>query len=255
MGKDLLHTVLKEGTIVSTKLSSSNIWHQNIVYKVENKSVSIALITGFLENIIMPGQTITIKYTSDELEYLFIGIVEDILPQFPSSIKVNIQTTKNLKNTRVFPRYDVYVAANIKYEKSEEYFAIIHDISLIGMGFYSKDNFNIDNEQLSLTIFLPNKKIIQAKGIINRKISFDSYTDYGMKYTNMHEENNNSLYAYFSDIEKEKSRYKDTFFKSIKKHLPWYIDPHIIAMFKVSVFLFSSTYISLLICLIVFSGL
>jgi c-di-GMP-binding flagellar brake protein YcgR len=221
LGKDLLYTILKEGTVISTKLSTSNIWHQNIVYKVENKSVSIALIPGFLENIIMPGQTITIKYTSEELEYLFIGIIDDILPQFPSSVKVNIQTIKNLKNSRVFPRYDVYVAANIKYENSdEEFFAIIHDISLIGMGFYSKNNFNIDNEQLCLTIFLPNKNIIHAKGTINRKNSFDSYTDYGMNYTNMQEENNNSLYAYFSDIEKEKSRYRETFFKSIKKHLP-----------------------------------
>lgn len=221
MGKDLVYTILKEGTVVSTKLATSNIWHQNIVYKVENKSVSIALIPGFLENIIMPGQTITIKYTNEELEYLFIGIIEDITPQFPSSIKVNIRTIKNLKNTRVFPRYDVYVAATIKYENcEEEFFAIIHDISLIGMGFYSKDNFQMNNEQLSLTIFLPNKKIINAKGIINRKTSFEAYTDYGMKYTNMQEENNNSLYAYFSDIEKEKSRYKDTFFKSIKKHLP-----------------------------------
>lgn len=221
LGKDLLYTILKEGTVVSTKLATSNIWHQNIVYKVENKSVSIALIPGFLENIIMPGQTITIKYTSEELEYLFIGVIDDILPQFPSSVKVIIQTIKNLKNARVFPRYDVYVAANIKYENSdEEFFAIIHDISLIGMGFYSKNNFNIDNEQLCLSIFLPNKNIIYAKGTINRINSFDSYTDYGMNYTNMQEENNNSLYAYFSDIEKEKSRYKDTFFKSIKKHLP-----------------------------------
>lgn len=221
LGKDLLYTILKEGTVVSTKLATSNIWHQNIVYKVENKSVSIALIPGFLENIIMPGQTITIKYTSEELEYLFIGVIDDIYPQFPSSVKVIIQTIKNLKNARVFPRYDVYVAANIKYDNSDkEFFAIIHDISLIGMGFYSKNNFNIDNEQLCLSIFLPNRNIIYAKGTINRKNSFDSYTDYGLNYTNMQEENNNSLYAYFSDIEKEKSRYKDTFFKSIKKHLP-----------------------------------
>ena len=221
MGKDLLYTILKEGVVVYTRLSSSNIWHQNIVYKVENNSVSIALIPGYLENIIMPGQNITIKLTNEDMEYLFIGSISDIRPQFPSLVTVDVKSVKDLKNCRVFPRYDIYVAAKIKSENSEEeHFAIIHDISLTGMAFYSKSNFSIANEQLNLTIFLPNKDIISAKGNVTRKITYESYIDYGMNYTDMQEENNNSLYAFFSVLEKEKSRLRDTFFKSIKKHLP-----------------------------------
>lgn len=221
MGKDLLYTILKESVVVYTKLSTSNIWHQNIVYKVEDKSVSIALITGYLESIIMPGQTMTIKLTNEDMEYIFIGIIGEIQPQFPSYVKVDIHSIKDLKNSRVFPRYDVYVAANIKSENTEEdHFAIIHDISLTGMAFYSKSDFSICNEQLNLTIFLPNKNIIVAKGTIIRKISYDSYVDYGMSYTDMQEENNNSLYSFFAVLEEEKSELKDAFFKSIKKHLP-----------------------------------
>lgn len=221
MGKDLLYTLLKEGVVVYTKLSSSNIWHQNIVYKVENKSVSIALITGYLESIIMPGQTMVIKLTNEDMEYLFIGTISEIQPQFPSYVKVDIQSTKDLKNSRVFPRYDVYVAANITSDDSEDaHFAIIHDISLTGMAFYSKSDYSIASQQLNLTIFLPNKNIIVAKGTIVRKISYDSYIDYGMNYTDMQEENNNSLYAFFSVLEKEKTKLRDTFLKSIKKHLP-----------------------------------
>ncbi|OPZ90431.1 MAG: PilZ domain protein [Firmicutes bacterium ADurb.Bin419] len=221
MAKDLLYTVLKEGTVVYTKLSSSSIWHQNIVYKVENKTVSVALLTGFLENIIMPGQKITIKLTNEDMEYLFLGSVGEIHPQFPSHVKVNIESIKDLKNSRIFPRYDVYLASNIKYEnREEEYFAIIHDISLTGMAFFSKDNFEINNEQLHLTIYLPNKNIIFAKGNVNRKIEFDTYIDYGMHYTDMQEENNNSLYAFFSVLEEEKTKMKDSFHSFIKKHLP-----------------------------------
>ncbi len=221
MRKDLLYTILKEGVVVYTRLSSSNIWHQNIVYKVEDNSVSIALIPGYLESIIMPGQTITIKLTNEDMEYLFIGDISSIQPQFPSLVTVDIKNIKDLKNCRVFPRYDVYVAASIKSENSEdEHFAIIHDISLTGMAFYSKRDFSIASDQLNLTIFLPNKDIISAKGTIIRKITYDSYIDYGMNYTDMQEENNNSLYAFFSILEKEKSRLRDTFFKSIKKHLP-----------------------------------
>ncbi len=221
MAKDLLYALLKEGTLVYTKLSTSSIWHQNIVYKLENKTVTVALLTGFLENIIMPGQNITIKLTNEDMEYLFMGTIEEICPQFPSHVKINIESIKDLKNSRVFPRYDVYLAANIKYENSdEEYFAIIHDISLTGMAFYSRDIFNINNKQLNITIYLPDKNIILAKGNVNRKIDFQTYTDYGLHYTDMQEENNNSLYAFFSILEEDKSKIKDSFFSSIKKHLP-----------------------------------
>lgn len=204
-----------------TRLSASNVWHQNIVYKVENNSVSLALIPGYLESIIMTGQTLTIKLTNEDIEYLFIGHISEIRPHFPSLITVDIKNIKDLKNCRVFPRYDVYVAASIKSENSDDdHFAIIHDISLSGMAFYSKKNFSIASEQLNLTIFLPNKNIIVAKGTVTRKMTYDSYIDYGMSYTDMQEENNNSLYDFFSMLEVEKSKLRDTFFKSIKKHLP-----------------------------------
>lgn len=212
--------MLKEGVVVYTKLSSSNIWHQNIVYKVEDDSVSVALITGYLESIIMHGQTMTIKLTEEDVEYLFIGTVTQIQPQFPSYVTIKIKTIKDLKNSRVFPRYDVYVAANIRDDNSDaEHFAIIHDISLTGMAFYSKSDFSVDNGQLNLTIYLPNKNILCAKGIVNRKINNESYIDYGMKYTDMQEETNNSLYSYFSALEEEKTKLRNIFFKSIKKHL------------------------------------
>jgi c-di-GMP-binding flagellar brake protein YcgR len=218
---DLLYTILKEGVVVYTRLSASNVWHQNIVYKVENNSVSLALIPGYLESIIMTGQTLTIKLTNEDIEYLFIGHISEIRPHFPSLITVDIKNIKDLKNCRVFPRYDVYVAASIKSENSDDdHFAIIHDISLSGMAFYSKKNFSIASEQLNLTIFLPNKNIIVAKGTVTRKMTYDSYIDYGMSYTDMQEENNNSLYDFFSMLEVEKSKLRDTFFKSIKKHLP-----------------------------------
>jgi len=220
LGKNLLCTVLKEGTVVNTKLYPGNIWHQNIVYKVEDNSVSVGLITGYLESIIMPGQTMTIKLSNKDVEFLFTGTITKIQPQFPSYVTINIKTVKDMKNSRIFPRYDVYIAANIESENlNAKHFAIIHDISLMGMAFYSKDEFSINDDQLNLTIYLPNKKIITAKGSIIRKISNNSYIDYGVKYTDMKEEINNSLYSFFTELEDEKSKLKEVFFKSIKKHL------------------------------------
>ena len=54
--KDIVSTVLKEGMVVGTKLSSCNVWVQNIIYKVKKRSVTIALLTDYLQNVIMFGQ-------------------------------------------------------------------------------------------------------------------------------------------------------------------------------------------------------
>ena len=36
--KDIVSTVLKEGMVIGTKLSSCNVWVQNIIYKVKTFS-------------------------------------------------------------------------------------------------------------------------------------------------------------------------------------------------------------------------
>jgi len=59
--KDIVSKVLKEGTVVNTKLKNGDIWIQNIVYRTEKHMISIALLNEYLENIIMLGQTITIS--------------------------------------------------------------------------------------------------------------------------------------------------------------------------------------------------
>jgi len=51
--KDIVSKVLKEGTVVNTKLKNGDIWIQNIVYRTEKHMISIALLNEYLENIIM----------------------------------------------------------------------------------------------------------------------------------------------------------------------------------------------------------
>lgn len=83
MKKDVVSRVLKEGMVVNTKLKNGSIWIQNIVYKVEKHLVSIALLSEYLENIIMLGQSITVKYSSEHSEILFEGEVVKIRPEYP----------------------------------------------------------------------------------------------------------------------------------------------------------------------------
>jgi len=101
--KDIVSKVLKEGTVVNTKLKNGDIWIQNIVYRTEKHMISIALLNEYLENIIMLGQTITIKYSSEHSEILFEGEIVKIRPEYPSYITIDIKDIKEVKNTRVFP--------------------------------------------------------------------------------------------------------------------------------------------------------
>jgi len=218
--KDIVSKVLKEGTVVNTKLKNGDIWIQNIVYRTEKHMISIALLNEYLENIIMLGQTITIKYSSEHSEILFEGEIVKIRPEYPSYITIDIKDIKEVKNTRVFPRYDVYLGATVKIPDSpEERFVIIHNISFVGMAFYAKDFFEIDNDELDFSIFLPNKQSIRTRGKINRRSPKSDFADYGLQYTAMTEDSNNILSSFFNLVEDEKSKLREEYINCVKKHL------------------------------------
>jgi len=47
------------------------------------------------------------------------------------------------------------------------------------MAFYAKDFFEIDNDELDFSIFLPNKQSIRTRGKINRRSPKSDFADYG----------------------------------------------------------------------------
>lgn len=216
-----MSTLLKEGTVVSTKLSSCNIWVQNILYKIKKRSVTVGLLSDYLENIILLGQPFTIKYTTDNSEYIFEGEITKINPDFPSSIIINIVNITQLKNQRMFPRTDVFLAANIKPEKTNrQCFSIIHNISRVGMAFYSKDILEANGEQLECFLSLPNKQTLSTKGeIVRTSFKNDNIIDYGLKFTEIHKENHNILSNFFNNMQEEKVRLRNKYNSSIKRHL------------------------------------
>ncbi|ODM26635.1 PilZ domain-containing protein [Acetivibrio mesophilus] len=220
MKKDVVSRVLKEGMVVNTKLKNGSIWIQNIVYKVEKHLVSIALLSEYLENIIMLGQSITVKYSSEHSEILFEGEVVKIRPEYPSYVTIDIKHVKEIKNTRIFPRHDVYLGATVRISDSPaERFVIIHNISLVGMAFYSKDYFEIDSGEHDFSIFLPNRKSINSRGKVNRRSPKSDFTDYGLQYTDMTEESNNTLSCFFNLVEEEKMKLRDQFVNCVRRHL------------------------------------
>lgn len=220
MRKDLMSKVLKEDMVVNTRLSSSNIWIPNVVYKVENHMVTIGLLNEYLENIIMMGQNMTLKVSNPKTEFLFEGEIVEISPDFPSYVTLKIRDIKKLKNIRTFPRYDVYLGAVVKpVDSSEDSFAIVHNLSLVGMAFYSREDYKIGDQGYEFSIYLSDCKTVKAIGKITRVSIKDHFSDYGFQFTEMNEENNILISNIFNSIEDEKDKIREEFLSCVKKHL------------------------------------
>jgi len=220
LGKDLISKVLTEGAIVSTRLAASNIWLQNIIYRSNNHKVSISLLNEYLENIIMVGHPIVLKHTSEWNEILFESEIVEIHPDFPSHVKVNITGIKEQKNIRAFPRYDVYLASNVTAgEYVNDSFAIIHNISLVGVAFYSRVDLHPEEDNVKITMYLTNNRTVSAVGKINRKVPHTDFIEYGFQFTKMHEDNNNTLSSYFGLLEIDRTSLREEYINCIKKHM------------------------------------
>jgi hypothetical protein len=212
--------VLKEDMVIGTRLASSNIWLQNIVYKVENHMITTGLLTEYLENIIMLGQNMTLKVSNPKTEFLFDGEIVKINPDFPSHVTLKIRDIKKLKNIRTYPRYDVYLGATIKpFDSDEEYFAIVHNISLVGMAFYSRDDLKMGDQKYEISVYLSDSKVVKATGKVTRVSLKEHFSDYGFQYFELNEESKILLSEHFDSIEDEKDKLHEEFLTCVKKHL------------------------------------
>lgn len=220
LNANIVSTVLKEGTIIRTKVGNSPAWYQNIVFKCEDDTVNIALIESYIENIIMLGTNISLKCANEYFEYLFEGVVSGINPEYPSSVTVHVTKASEMINTRTFPRYDVYLASNIKPLWDDSFhFAIVTNICLGGMAFLLKHQFDY-GEDLDISVFIPeNSQSVCAKGRIIRRSIKTNFIDYSMQFNEMDEQNSIILSNYLTTLEENWITVQNDFFDNIKKYL------------------------------------
>lgn len=218
LNSELLLSYLKEGTIVGTKLGSSYAWYQNIIFKNKGDIVYLSIIDSYLENAIMPGTSIYLKFTNELFHYIYEGTVLDISLEYPKFISVKIYRTEELVNTRSFPRYDAYIPMNIKAVWDKTFnFSIAINVSLIGIAFISKYKFEY-GEDCDASIYLPCNEILELKGNLVRKTNKDNFTEYGMQYTEMSEKNSLLLSDYFSKLGEEELIMENDYHEKIKKY-------------------------------------
>jgi hypothetical protein len=210
-------TILKQGMIIRTKLNSSLTWYENIVYKIEANTVYISLKPSYIENIILPGMTMFLKYTNEYFEYLFEGIVSEIKPFNPGFITISVNKAEEMINTREFPRYEVYLASDITPCYSEtSCFSIITNICLGGMAFLAKYQFDY-GEETEVLIYLPNYETVKAKGKIIRRNHKTNYIDYSMQFIDMDECHSILLSKFVASLEDGWTKMRFEFDEYIKK--------------------------------------
>lgn len=208
MNASAVSTILKEGMIVNTRLDNSNAWYYNILCKSKGNKVSVRLLDSYVQNVIMPGSTIVLKYSNEYFQYLFEGTVSEITVNDPAHVVVQVNKAEELINTRAFPRYDLYFTAQIKpLWRDVPFFCITSNIGLGGIAFLSQHQFDYGEEN-DVSIYLPNRQIIHAFGKVIRKCSRGNLFDYSMQFMEIDEVNSGLLSAYLQSIEEEWARLK-----------------------------------------------
>lgn len=205
MNAEAASSILKEGSHVSTKLKLGNglAWFRNIVYRSEGSFVHLALIDRYLENVIVTGNHITIKYFNEFFVYLFEGVIHSIQAGSPGYVVVQISEAEEIINTRLSPRYDTYLSANLKAPwDNTYYFSVITDLSYGGMAFMCAHRFDY-GEEIEVTAYLPFNQIFQTTGKVIRRSLKSSVIDYSMQFVVIDEHNCSLLAKYFSRLDAE----------------------------------------------------
>lgn len=211
-----LREFLGEGTIIRTKHCSSSAWVTNVIYAINEDyiEIDIGLEKDYIDNMIMIGDTMKCKYTSDEFEVTLIGWVTRIKADFPQSITIKVHDIEKFANKRNSYRFDVYLCSVIKVKRYEEkgLFAILTNISRAGAAFVIKEEIE---KQLGIgdatkaetacvfEVYVSPDKLIVFEGTIQRKCDNERGKEYGVKITDIDIKSEKVLSELLEELEKK----------------------------------------------------
>lgn len=214
-----LRDFLVEGSVIRTKHYDNSNWVTNIVYNINEDyiEIDIGLEKDYVDNLIMVGDTMKCKYTSNENEYSLIGWVSRIKADFPQSITIKVHEIEEFDNKRSSYRYDVYLCSIIK-EKSEDekgIFSILTNISRTGAAFIVKENLDnqlqrSDMKQKSFffEIYISPEKKLNFTGSVKRKTNNIRGIEYGIQIDDISINNEKILNDFIDELEnKDKEIY------------------------------------------------
>lgn len=230
----MLDEFLKEGKIIKTKHYNSNNWVTNLVYSFNKDSieVDIGLEKDYIENIIMIGDTMRCKYTTDRHEYTLTGWVSKIKLEHPQSITIKIHDIAKFSNKRKSYRYDVYLCTIIKKNQNDEkgIFGIIVNISNAGIAFIIKEELERElskegslqkGDKYFFELYTTSKDKVCFEGILKGKGPSNKGNKYGVEIIDMDTENRKMFDEFVNVLEKKNKEFynkKDSFWSKHSKY-------------------------------------
>ena len=191
MEKLMLNKIISKGSLIKTSHSNSP-WITNVVLNVYDNTIQIELKEGHIESLIFVGDKIKGKFSVNNLEYLFEGIVQSIDMSNLCVFEILIEKINAFENTRGSDRYDTHIISKMNVSKNAPIYAIVTSISPSGISLLSKCDFPLDGESY-IEVFINRGCILSFDGKVMRKTPSCHGFEYGIKITNIDEENNSIL--------------------------------------------------------------
>lgn len=201
MDASTVANILKEGMMVGVKAGSAALWHGSILYEVEGNLIRIPYVEESMKDI-EPGSPLYLKCSNDYFVYYFTGRVKAVDSGLSKSVLSELDNVEEIINTRLFPRYDVKLKADLRPVWSEEaYEATVTDISYGGAAFISEHKFE-SNENIEMILYLPDDVCVKVTGkVIRRRSTGSNKINHAAQFIECDNISNRQLSAYFSHLE------------------------------------------------------
>ena len=210
MDKIEINNILSAGSIIRTKHPNTE-WISNVVYRIYDNYIQIELTQDYINNLMLVGDKISLKFFGPETEFLLDGTIENIDIDKSRLITINVNKVNMFQNIRSYRRYDTYIISRITVNRKDQLFCIVTTVSSSGISVLSKLDFPLSSDAF-VEVFVDSDNILRFEGEIVRKSVTENGYEFGIKFSNLDEENSSIVNNIISEL-------KDKDNTLIKKYL------------------------------------
>lgn len=207
MNASVVSNILSAGMMVGIRMGSNTHWYGNVIYEVTDSSIRTAYIKKSMADNVYENIPACVKYSNDYFIYYFYGKVTEVNRDFPGSILIKLENVEEIINNRLFPRYDVKLKALLKSTWDNEIFeGTVTDLSYGGALFVCNHRFDV-NENIEMSLFLPNKAVVKLTGkVVRHRIGDNNLFSQAAQFIEYDNTNNQQLTEYIIQLEDEASK-------------------------------------------------
>ncbi len=191
---------IKTGEIVSIRHYSGVNSFKSAILGYHEDKVTVKLTRDFsIINFFVGDPVVISLYVKEEV--ISIGCTISQFQNDKGIVELIIDSVERHPERRQYERYPVSIYADVKKELSrKKYLAIIKDINIYGLCFYSKEEFEVDN-QLEISMYVE-MNILFLNVVIVRKVKRENYFEYGAKIVYKDASTMNVMEEYLKKVQK-----------------------------------------------------